>query len=235
MKLLQPLHGYFPILQGFGPSSIDYSRFGLIGHSGIDYECPIGTPAYASETGTVTKLQTDKDGFGLHVRLSHYESGKEVGRTIYAHLSEVDCRMGQKVRAGDLIAETGDSGFSSVPHLHFEYRPVPLQNNGYNGAIDPTPYFDAPEAATTPQEPYYNIPESGVAIVTSAIGLKIRTESSTKSDDTVVGYWLYGKSFPYEAIVREGGDVWAKFVISGKAHYSGVLNSGNLNCRFVEK
>jgi hypothetical protein len=209
ISLGNPLKGNYQILQGFGPSSIDYSKFGLIGHSGIDYACPVGTPVYASETGTVTKLQTDKDGYGLHVRLSHYENGKEVGRTIYAHLSEVDCRMGQKVRAGDLIAETGDSGFSTIPHLHFEYRPIPLQSNGYNGAVDPTSYFeDAVTAPETPENPVV-LPEKGTAHV-SVPFLNIRSMAGITG--ALYGQFYSGSIIKYDAIItNQGGDVWLQF------------------------
>jgi len=211
----------YPILQGFGPSDIDYSGFGLIGHNGIDYACPVGTPVYSAADGTVTKLQTEKDGYGLHVRLSHYENGKEVGRTIYAHLSEVDCRMGQKVRAGDLIAESGNSGYSTTPHLHFEYRPIPLQSNGYNGACDPTPYFD--ETQTEPEKPP-SLPEKGTARV---IWGTLNIHSTVDITGALFGMFYGGAIIHYDAIIQNaGGDKWLQFNIFGNTLYSAAYIGG---------
>jgi murein DD-endopeptidase MepM/ murein hydrolase activator NlpD len=57
--------------------------------------------------------------------------------TIYGHLSKTIVAKGQIVKAGQLLGYTGNTGFSSAPHLHWEMRPLPLKsNNGYAGAAD---------------------------------------------------------------------------------------------------
>jgi len=132
MNLLYPVD--CPITQTFGENPALYARFGVQGHNGIDFGCGEGTPVRAAAAGTATKIQTDPDGYGLHVRLTH-----PWGRTIYAHLSQVLCRIGQRITEGEIIARTGNSGFSTGPHLHFEVRLQGQESNGFGGAVDPLP------------------------------------------------------------------------------------------------
>jgi len=84
-------------------------------HDGIDFITDVGTPVYATGDGTVDFVG-DRGGFGEAVEIDHgfgYE-------TVYAHLSEADVHVGQKVVRGQMIAKTGNSGLSTGPHLHYE-------------------------------------------------------------------------------------------------------------------
>jgi murein DD-endopeptidase MepM/ murein hydrolase activator NlpD len=77
--------------------------------------------------------------------------------TIYGHLSSVLVHQGDSVSVGDKIGVTGNSGFSSAPHLHFEYRPAHESvNNGYAGAVDPLPFLmntTSNDTAVPPADP----------------------------------------------------------------------------------
>jgi len=86
-------------------------------HDGIDIDVPIGTTVHAATMGRVTFVG-EKEGYGTLVVLSHAEGYY----TAYGHLSKVFVYSGQFVEAGQPIAESGNTGISSGPHLHFEVR-----------------------------------------------------------------------------------------------------------------
>jgi len=118
--LLYPLRGEFPITQLYGENPQDYPTTN--GHMGIDWGCPVGTPVLAAADGVVSRHGWDNTGYGIHVRIKH-DGG---AMTIYGHLSSVNSVSicdGAPVRAGDAIGLSGNTGNSTGPHLHFEYRP----------------------------------------------------------------------------------------------------------------
>ena len=136
-----------------------YKEMGLLGHNGQDIPCPTGTPVYAAHDGVVTFSGEDGSaGYGIVIRTNtafEYGEGECYFKTIYWHLlpSGLKVQAGQSVRAGDLISLADNTGFSTGSHLHFGLKPVykgerdwewfnAEQNNGYLGAIDPTPYYN---------------------------------------------------------------------------------------------
>lgn len=86
-------------------------------HRGLDFSTPVGTPVRVTGDGTVAAVQTQR-GFGKVVKIDH---GNGV-TTVYAHLDRILVKKGQAVSRGDVIAESGNSGRSSAPHLHYEIR-----------------------------------------------------------------------------------------------------------------
>ena len=97
-------------------------------HHGVDLGVPIGTPVHAMAGGTIT-VAGPKSGYGFAVMIDHGLGWV----TLYGHLDRVDVTVGDRVRAGDLIGLSGNTGLSTAPHLHFEVRrfgrsrdPVPL-------------------------------------------------------------------------------------------------------------
>lgn len=88
------------------------------GHEAIDIGAAFGTPIYAPAGGVVTQIQrlTTKPSFGLNLRI--LTAGLE---QVFAHLSEVDVRPGQTIRAGQMIGRVGASGTYET-HLHYEVR-----------------------------------------------------------------------------------------------------------------
>lgn len=120
---------------------------GMLGHwqNGVDFKAYNGTECYASHDGEVTYAGTDGDG-GVSVtltdKINHF-------KTIYYHLQKVLCKVGDVVKAGDLIGLCDNTGkYTTGDHLHFGLKElddnnfnVKNYNNGYNGAIDPSPYF----------------------------------------------------------------------------------------------
>ncbi|MEM6433580.1 MAG: M23 family metallopeptidase [Cyanobacteria bacterium P01_D01_bin.115] len=84
-------------------------------HSGIDFRGAIGTPIYATAQGLVMKAERS-GGYGNHIVIDHGYGYK----TLYAHLSKLDVKVGDRVNRGDLIGALGNTGRSSGPHLHYE-------------------------------------------------------------------------------------------------------------------
>lgn len=86
-------------------------------HKGIDYAAPTGTPIRTVGDGVVEFAGTQR-GYGNVIEIKHRD-GKS---TLFAHLSRIDVQKGQKVEQGSLIGAVGSTGFSTGPHLHFEFR-----------------------------------------------------------------------------------------------------------------
>jgi hypothetical protein len=100
-----------PLGDGFGPRG---NRF----HAGLDVLEPSGTPVAAASAGLVVWAGFRTGGWGRVVTIAH---GNGV-RTLYAHLSRVDVRLGERVATGQLLGAVGASGNATGPHLHFELR-----------------------------------------------------------------------------------------------------------------
>ena len=87
-------------------------------HGGIDFQCSVGTPVYASDSGYVAIAKSLTYSYGVYILINH---GNGLS-TLYAHLSSLCVSAGQAVEKGDLIGYSGQSGNATGPHLHFEVR-----------------------------------------------------------------------------------------------------------------
>ena len=85
-------------------------------HYGLDFSIKVGTPIYATADGKAVIVKTSFGGFGKHIYLDHGNGYK----TVYAHLDKFNIKRGQKVKRGELIEYSGNSGRSTAPHLHYE-------------------------------------------------------------------------------------------------------------------
>ncbi|MGA7533131.1 MAG: M23 family metallopeptidase [Pseudolabrys sp.] len=100
-------------------------------HTGIDLRGDAGEPVRATATGSVT-IAGRRGGYGNMVEVSH---GNGLA-TRYGHLSEIDVKVGQTVRIGEVVGKIGSTGRSTGPHLHYETR--------INGeAVDPQKFLRA--------------------------------------------------------------------------------------------
>jgi len=113
---------------GFGMRYHPILRMRLM-HEGIDLVADVGTNVYATGDGTVSYVGP-RGGYGTVVEINHSFGYT----TLYGHLSKSLIREGQKVKRGQIIALSGDSGLSTGPHLHYE-----VLKNGVH--VDPTAYF----------------------------------------------------------------------------------------------
>lgn len=144
--------------QVFGVNPQTYAQFGLAGHNGIDLRAFHGQKVFAAHDGVCFPEIDNSGGNGVIIRSTgEFDfNGKQVHfKTIYWHLDRADAvvKTGQKVKAGDLIGYADNTGFSTGDHLHFGLKPQEwnetdwswgnsAQNNGFLGAIDPTPYWN---------------------------------------------------------------------------------------------
>jgi murein DD-endopeptidase MepM/ murein hydrolase activator NlpD len=86
-------------------------------HNGVDYAAPTGTPIRTVGDGVVEFAGVQR-GYGNVVEITHRD-GKS---TLYAHMSRIAVSKGQRVGQGDNIGAVGSTGWSTGPHLHFEFR-----------------------------------------------------------------------------------------------------------------
>ncbi|MBC6423944.1 MAG: M23 family metallopeptidase [Hormoscilla sp. SP12CHS1] len=105
-------------------------RWGRL-HKGIDIAGPIGTRILSVAPGEVKFAGWNRGGYGYLVEIRHDDGNL----TRYAHNSHILVRKGQQVNQGQQIAEMGSTGYSTGPHLHFEFH-LPGK-----GAHDPISYL----------------------------------------------------------------------------------------------
>ena len=134
------------ITQKFGLNPQMYAKYGWKGHNGIDFrtrfvDSPLGHRYIVAVLGGVVEVtRADAGGYGTHVRLRHPDGSM----TIYGHLSKSLVSQKQVVKTGEKLGLSGNTGASTGPHLHFEYRPAGWEKNtknGYGGTIDPLYLF----------------------------------------------------------------------------------------------
>lgn len=124
-----------------------YDNFKIKGHNGIDFVCKDGEPIFAAHDGKVILTfdennSTSTRGYGIYLindEKNHF--------TTYWHLKDVLVKVGDIIKAGQLLGHADNTGFSSGTHLHFGLTPCNASgaalypDNGYRGAIDPMPFF----------------------------------------------------------------------------------------------
>jgi murein DD-endopeptidase MepM/ murein hydrolase activator NlpD len=110
------------------------ARWGVT-HYGVDVAAPVGTPIYAATSGVVQRAGT-ATGFGLAV----YILGDDGTVTVYGHVNRYFVSAGERVSVGEQIAEVGNRGQSTGPHLHFE---VHTGGALYSNQINPVPWLNA--------------------------------------------------------------------------------------------
>ena len=150
--LLSPIDGG-AVTQEFGNTSFakytDVYKNGF--HNGVDFRAQVGTPLRAAADGTVkaignTDLICPRGSYGKWILIEHPNKLT----TLYAHFSIVKVDARQEVRRGDIIGYSGNTGYTTGPHLHFtvyDARTVQLRPSRvcgvlpYGGYLDPLSYL----------------------------------------------------------------------------------------------
>lgn len=131
-----PFKGSFEMSQGFGARPTVYARFGLNGHDGNDWIMPEGTLLFSPLTGKVLKVGNDLDGWGIYAQVFDPSQNLLVNVT---HMSYANVWANKEIKAGDKLGGSGNTGFSSAPHVHVAAADTDssgnIQNtgNGYKG------------------------------------------------------------------------------------------------------
>lgn len=160
--ILPPLCNLPSVAQPYGVNEERYGGQGMMidKHNGIDWAVPDNTPVRASHSGTVFQVWNSATmgyhGYGTYVKIRQRMNDYNGMETVYAHLSHSLVTEGQVVRRGELIGYSGNTGYSTKPHLHFGIRfllflpsndgidkPYEVENggNGMLGWVDPAPYL----------------------------------------------------------------------------------------------
>ena len=110
-RFLWPVPHFYRISSSFGPRGRKH-------HDGIDIPAPRGTPIISVDDGVVIYSDNGIRGYGNMIVIAH---GDDIF-TVYAHNRKNKVDKGDRVERGQLIAEIGNTGRSTGPHLHFEIR-----------------------------------------------------------------------------------------------------------------
>ncbi|MFC7959127.1 peptidoglycan DD-metalloendopeptidase family protein [Rhodococcoides kroppenstedtii] len=181
-------------------------------HNGMDIAGPVGAPIYAYADGVVSKAGP-ASGFGNWIVLDHNIDGRLVS-TVYGHMfaDGVLVKVGDRVTAGQHIANEGNDGQSTGAHLHFEYHP-----GGWapGNAVDPAPYYAAaadpgtgapgsapsPAMPSTPTTPNTSVSVGGSAEM-AALPASVGSEEHFQVDTVRVARAVH---VTFSQITRIGG------------------------------
>ncbi len=142
------------ITQYFGVTSVSGRLYASGSHNGVDFRAPIGTRVLSAGSGVVegvgdTDIVCKGASYGKWV-LIRYDNGLA---SVYGHLSLITAKQGQRVNAGDVVAYSGNTGYSTGPHLHMSVfagqgvQVTTLKSKVCNGTYtlplaDPASYLD---------------------------------------------------------------------------------------------
>ncbi len=131
IEVRKPFKGDFVMTQPFGVFFFYKKR--KLKHQGTDWGMPVGTPLLSSFNSVVSRVEKFRlEGYGPSVYLRSLDGKWEA---LYAHLDGIFVKLGQKIAAGEMIAHSGNKGFSTGPHLHYGLKL-------YNEYVDPLKYID---------------------------------------------------------------------------------------------
>lgn len=142
----KPFDGNFPVTQEFGEALDWYLKIAGYPHNGMDFAMPVGTPILATDGGTVVYADNTPDADGLGVNIIH-----PWGMSQYWHLNSLFVKYGQKLQRGEKVGLSGNTGWSSGPHLHFGIKVNGAGEPNMRGWSNPQKYFES--GATVPATP----------------------------------------------------------------------------------
>ena len=120
-------------------------------HEGIDFTAAVGTPIYATGDGVISVAEYNSGGYGNKIIINHGYSYE----TVYAHLSKIKVKVGQRVKRGEIIGLMGNTGKSTAPHLHYEVHKAGVPMNPiyfFFNDITPAEYAAMLEMSSKPSQ-----------------------------------------------------------------------------------
>jgi hypothetical protein len=202
------------------------------GHTGMDFALAIGSPLYAIADGTVLvsdwadNVLGPNNAYGLAVTswlgrstgiVVVIDHGDIV--TIYGHCNEAPLNAGDRVRRGQLVARSGDTGYTFGAHLHFEIMPKPVKWAGlrWYGRVNPLNYISK-EAA--PAKPVTATHQRSVG----SGGVKYRKAANTSAE--IIQIFNPGDVLDFKGYVTNGQNVEGNSTWFVGAHTGGYAWSG---------
>lgn len=195
----------YGVTQGWGGIDQSYNQFGAKGHPGLDVGANF-QPIYNEFPGTISNVVYGHPGYGNYVQVTDIDGD----RWLYAHLSEAKCAVGQYVKRGEVIAISGNSGFTTGPHCHIECFPSWGGSPDYYGTTDPLSYL----SKETRDIETVNISGSSIpsdAVVVGSIGVNIRQQPNRSSQiiKTISNDWFIPQGYVTGEDVQ-GDNRWIK-------------------------
>lgn len=202
-----PINPPYRITQKFGENKLDYSKFGLKGHNGIDVAVPRGTPIITPFNGevfeVVDNIPAGGKGYGNFIRIKVADNGRFYHWTFAHMLPDTGYRVGHRVYKGERLALVNSTGYSTGDHLHFGVREVTESGsvvdygNGYLGYIDPMPFFEQVEDEVYPVDMLYHQKESMTRevawkVVHEKYAKKRAAEAGIRWSDRFMKAFVYG-------------------------------------------
>jgi len=223
MRLVWPVIA--PITQYFGENPEIYSRWGYPGHNGVDFGVVDG-PVKCAADGSIELVGFEDGGYGNYVRVRH--AGGYL--TYYAHLKNAPVRAGQLVKAGEVIAVSDNTGFSTGPHLHFGLK-LPGTNPAYKGYLDPLPFFAADsDGDGAVVEPVVDPPIIETSTYPGAVEISqtwvVRSDWLNVRSGPGIGYPVIGKLTNGESIAgvrMHSSSAWVEF---GTGKFAAITFAG---------
>lgn len=146
----------FFVSQMFGETKIDYTKYGIPSHNGLDVPTTDWQPVYSGHDGIVSEVFTDKAaGNGVRIKTTEkyaWEKGEHFFKLGYWHLAASNVKVGEKVGVGQLIGWADSTGNVTGSHVHFELKAlnddgsVFEHSNGWYGAQNCWPYMATQDA-----------------------------------------------------------------------------------------
>lgn len=196
MNLIKPFRGNYPITQAYGVQSVTGGK-----HMGIDWALYMYTPVLAAAEGTVI-FAGSFPAYGNMVLIGHADGSG----TVYAHLQAIMVKAGEYVVAGINVGQSGTTGNSTGPHLHFEYR---LKYDDWKSAVDPMPYFNSTGKSYGSDVKA----EIGTVVVVAPAGVRIRMEPNLNYGK-VLDWAFSGEEYEKTGRIMKGSDLdWAEIKI----------------------
>ena len=146
-------------------------------HLGIDIANEVGSAIYAADSGVVTTASVASAGYGTRIDINHGNGFL----TRYGHSSKLFVKAGDSVKKGQQIAAMGSTGFSSGPHLHFEFHKTTGPVSSSFSPVNPTDYLpgfpkdqNQPVSMRTVSDSFYSQTKQYVKLGEKIVALRER-------------------------------------------------------------
>ncbi|MFH0715864.1 peptidoglycan DD-metalloendopeptidase family protein [Staphylococcus delphini] len=227
----------YPLNYGFGSYNLP-NNGGM--HYGVDFGMSVGTPVKAITGGTVLNTAWDPYGGGNTITIKESDG---VHTQWYMHLSKFNVQKGQKIKVGQVIGYSGNTGQSSGPHLHFQR----MNGNPSNAnAQDPLPFlksigYGKSSGGSSNTKP--STPSTSGGFKVNQYGTLYKAESATFTANTTIttrytgpfrsmpkaGTLKAGQSIKYDEVMKQDGHVWVGYTNSAKKRVYVPVRTWNKN------